>query len=295
MLDFLTKTAQHISNIFDSSRSSMSKEDIENALIETDVSYDIVENILENLNKNITRNELKKELENILLKESLTIKHIETKPIVELIFGVNGAGKTTTIAKLAAHYLTQHKKVLLGAADTFRAAAIEQLQSWGNRLGINVIASKHGADPAAIAFDTIKSGLAHNIDHIIIDTAGRIHTQTNLQKELEKIDRICSKALDNKSFRNILIIDGTQGSSAINQARIFSQTINIDGIIVTKLDGTSRGGAIFSIVYELKIPIMFLGVGEKKDDLIPFSPQSYIDGILDCIFGEDNGKTSNAI
>ena len=288
MLGFLSKTAQNISQILNQKEPKITKDALEEILLESDVDYDVVSEILASLSKTPSREQVKVALQN-LFKENIKTQELDTKPLVELIIGVNGAGKTTTIAKLAKRYINQNKNVLLGAGDTFRAAAVEQLQLWAKKLDIPIITTQQGSDPSAIAFDSIKAGIARGADNVIIDTAGRLHNQTNLQNELQKIDRICAKALDNKPFRKILILDGTQGSSAINQARIFSQTIKVDGIIITKLDGTSKGGAIFSIVSELKIPILYIGIGECEDDLIEFSQDDYINGILDCIFGSENG------
>ncbi len=288
MLSFLSKTAQNISQILGSHTPKITKDALEEILLESDVDYDLVVKILSHLPKTPSKAQVNEVLQNLFKDANIKnnqAQEIHTKPLVELIIGVNGAGKTTTIAKLAKHYINQNKKVLLGAGDTFRAAAVEQLQLWAKKLQIPIIATQQGSDPSAIAFDSIKAGIARGIDNIIIDTAGRLHNQTNLQNELQKIDRTCAKALEGKPFRKILILDGTQGSSAINQARIFSQTIKIDGIIITKLDGTSKGGAIFSIVSELKIPIFYIGVGEGEDDLIAFCENDYINSILDCIFG----------
>ncbi len=201
-----------------------------------------------------------------------------------MIIGVNGAGKTTTIAKLTRLYQKQNQKVLLGAGDTFRAAAIEQLSLWAKRLDVPIIATKHGHDPSAVVYDTISSGKAKGVDNIIIDTAGRLHTQTNLAKELQKMVRTANKAMEGAPHRKILILDGTQGSSSINQAKKFNEIIGVDGIIVTKLDGTAKGGSILSIAYEIGLPILYIGTGESPDDIIEFSAKDYIETILNEIF-----------
>jgi fused signal recognition particle receptor len=203
---------------------------------------------------------------------------------VELVIGVNGAGKTTTIAKLANIYKKNNKKVLLGAGDTFRAAAIEQLSLWAEKLNVPIVATKQGHDPSAVVYDTISSGKAKGIDNIIIDTAGRLHTQTNLAKELQKMVRTANKAMKETPHRKILILDGTQGSSSINQAKTFNKIIGIDGIIVTKLDGTAKGGSILSIAHEMRLPILYIGTGESPDDIIEFKAEDYIDTILNEIF-----------
>lgn len=288
MLNIFKKTAQNISSIMGKKTKIISKDDLENILIEADIQYDIVDTMLEYLPEAINKNQLEVALDRFFRGESyydkVSLKSIDTKPLVELIIGVNGAGKTTTIAKLAKKYKSQGKKVLLGAGDTFRAAASEQLRLWSEKIGVSIITAQNGADPSALAYDSIQAGIARGMDNIIIDTAGRLHNQTNLKNELLKISRTCSKALDGKDFRKILILDGTQGSSALTQAKIFHEMLDIDGIIITKLDGTSKGGAILSILYELKLPIIFLGMGEKEDDLVPFDEKSYIQSILESIF-----------
>ena len=209
------------------------------------------------------------------------------KPYVRLIIGVNGAGKTTTIAKLAAKLKKEGQSVILGAGDTFRAAALEQLTSWANKLDIPIIKTKQGHDSSAVAYDTICSAIARNIDNVIIDTAGRLQTQSNLNNELKKIVKVCEKALENRPYQKLMILDGTQGNSAIAQAKAFNEIVGIDGIIVTKLDGTAKGGALFSISNQLELPIFYIGVGEKQDDLIEFSPDYFVDSLLDEIYIKD--------
>jgi fused signal recognition particle receptor len=201
-----------------------------------------------------------------------------------MIIGVNGAGKTTTIAKLARLYQKEGRKVLLGAGDTFRAAAIEQLSRWAQKLDIPIVATRQGHDPSAVVYDAIESAVARNIDNVIIDTAGRLHTQKNLSEELKKMVRVADRALPGAPDRKLLILDGTQGSSAINQAKAFDEIIGIDGIIITKLDGTAKGGAVLTIADELKMPIYYIGTGETPDDLIRFKANEYINTILDEVF-----------
>ncbi|MCE3046568.1 signal recognition particle-docking protein FtsY [Helicobacter kayseriensis] len=285
----LKKTTDGISQAIGTKKKLISQNELENALIESDISYDLIEMMLKNLPQEVSKNELEVALWRFFRAESyydkLQYTPLQDKPEVMLIIGVNGAGKTTTIAKLAHLAKKQGKKVILGAGDTFRAAAIEQLKLWGEKLGIEVISSQIGHDPSSIAFDSIKAGLARGADQIIIDTAGRLHNQTNLKNELIKISKVCSKALDEKPFHKLLILDGTQGSSAITQAKIFNEILNVDGIIVTKLDSTSKGGAILSMIYELKLPIAYIGTGEKEDNLLPFNEEEYIQSILEAIFG----------
>jgi len=283
----LNKTVDALKTVVPKKKLSFTKDEIEDILLEADVAYDLVEKILhETYQDKITREILRSKLLATLSYTSYKEPEF-TSPFVELIVGVNGAGKTTTISKLAAKYKNSGKKVILGAGDTFRAAAIEQLTLWAKRLDIPIVASKQGHDSSAVAYDTIDSAKAKGIDHVIIDTAGRLHTQTNLANELIKINRICNKAHNGAPHRTILIIDGTQGNSAIAQAKAFNEMIGIDGIIITKLDGTAKGGSVFSIAYALELPIIFIGTGEQPEDLIPFEKYEFVDSLLDAIFIED--------
>ncbi|AFI06384.1 signal recognition particle-docking protein FtsY [Helicobacter cetorum] len=271
-------------------RESILKDELEEVLISFDIQYDLIESLLKHLSDSITPRQLEVALLRFVRGESYydktRLQTISTKPLVHLIVGVNGAGKTTSIAKLAKLSLKQHKKVLLGAGDTFRAAAVKQLQLWGERLNIQVISAKEGSDPSSLAYNTIESAIAKNIDEVFIDTAGRLHNQTNLKNELSKIARTCSKVLKDAPFYKFLILDGTQGSSGLTQAKIFHETLALDGVIMTKLDGTSKGGAILSVLYELKLPILYLGMGEKEDDLIPFDEERFIEDLVDAVFME---------
>jgi fused signal recognition particle receptor len=258
------------------------KDTLEEILIEADVTYDLVEEILDELPNEIAREDLRPRLLQCFSKANLSSR--EQKPLVQLIIGVNGAGKTTTIAKLATKYKNSGKSVLLGAADTFRAAAIEQLKRWADRVDVPIVFSKQGHDPSGVTFDAIKSGVAKKVDNIIIDTAGRLHNQTNLAEELKKIIRVSGKALEGSPHQKILILDGTQGTSAILQAEKFHQMVGVDGIIITKLDGTAKGGAIFSIAEALKVPILHIGIGEKPEDLIDFDAKQFVEGLLDKLY-----------
>jgi fused signal recognition particle receptor len=283
----LNKTADAIKSVVPKKKISFSKEEIEDILLEADVEYALVEIILNEIYQSkVTRDILRSKLLATLAYTSYKEPEF-TAPFVELIVGVNGAGKTTTISKLAARYKSEGKKVILGAGDTFRAAAIEQLTLWAKKLDIPIIASKQGHDSSAVAYDTIDSAKSKGFDHVIIDTAGRLHTQTNLANELKKIHRICDKAHSGAPHRTILIIDGTQGNSAIAQAKAFNEMIGIDGIIITKLDGTAKGGSVFSIAYALELPILYVGTGEQPENLTPFDKYEFVDGLLDAIFAEE--------
>lgn len=284
----LQKTVESIKTVVAAPREKLEKDIIEEVLITADVDYELVEKIVDELPAQVRRDRLKKEL----LKpfEGLEISEFEEEPpvpFVEIIIGVNGAGKTTTIAKLAKKYKDSGQSVLLGAGDTFRAAAIEQLRLWAEKLDVPIVYTQQGHDPGAVAFDTISSAKAKNVDRVILDTAGRLHNKQNLQKELEKIVRVSGKALKGAPHRKLLILDGTQGNSAVEQARVFDEILDVDGIIITKLDGTSKGGAVFSVVDDLKLPVLYIGTGESMDDLTPFEPEAYIDSLLDSIYAPD--------
>ncbi len=288
MFGFFKKTAEAIRSVAPKKEKTVSKELLEEILLEADVAYETVEEIIYYLppSDQVKREPLRKVLLSYFIEAPHEAKTTE-KPFVELIFGVNGAGKTTTIGKLAFRLKTEGKNVMLGAADTFRAAAIEQLKKWAERIDVPIVATRQGHDPSAVAYDTISSARAKGIDHVLIDTAGRLHTQSNLAKELQKIVRICDKAKSGAPDRKTLILDGTQGNSAIAQAHAFHEMIGIDALIVTKLDGTAKGGAIFSIAKEIQKPILFLGVGEGKANLIPFDKEEFVDALLDEIFTEE--------
>lgn len=289
MFNFLKKafsrTKKAISEVVEEKKKVISKDEFEDILLEADVNYELIEKLLADLPEKINKAQAYNCLISVFQYKANWIKPEEFEPpFVEMIIGVNGAGKTTTIAKLARLYQKDKKSVILGAGDTFRAAAIEQLSKWAEKLNIPIIATKQGHDPSAVVFDTIKSAIAKKIDRVIIDTAGRLHNQTNLSEELKKMIRVANKALEGAPHRKILILDGTQGSSAINQARAFNEIVGVDGIIITKLDGTAKGGAILSIADELKMPIYYIGTGETPDDLIPFKANEYVNTILDEIF-----------
>ena len=202
------------------------------------------------------------------------------KPHVILMTGVNGAGKTTTIGKLSAIFAAEGKSVLLAAADTFRAAAIEQLAEWGKRTGAELVRHEAGSDPSAVAFDAMKAGIARGKDVIIIDTAGRLHTRNNLMEEMKKIRRIIDRELPGAPHETLLVVDGSTGQNAINQVKEFNRSVPLTGIVITKLDGTSKGGAVIGIVNETKIPVRYIGVGESVEDLQPFDPALFSEALL---------------
>jgi len=202
------------------------------------------------------------------------------KPSVIMVVGVNGSGKTTTIAKLGQHFRADGKALLFGAADTFRAAAMDQLQVWGDRLGIDVVSGAPESDPGAVAFNTVQSGVARGMDLVIVDTAGRLHTRFNLMEELKKVNRVISKALPGAPHAVWLVLDATTGQNALQQARAFKEAVGVTGVILSKLDSSARGGFAFAIQRELGLPILFAGLGEKLEDLTPFSPDAFVDGIL---------------
>lgn len=283
----LARTIDAIKDISPKKQEKISKVLLEEILLECDVSYELVEEIIYYLppQESVSKADVKRVLSAYFIYDEKENEFDgKASPFVELVVGVNGAGKTTTIAKLANMYKEQNKKVLLGAADTFRAAAIEQLKQWAKKIDVPIISTFQGHDPSAVVYDTINSGKAKQFDNIIIDTAGRLHNQENLANELKKIVRICDKAYSGAPHRKYLVLDGTQGNSATNQAIAFNKMIGIDALIITKLDGTAKGGSLFSIAKSLELPIKYIGVGEGMNDLIPFNASEYIDGILDAIF-----------
>ncbi|EAH9285404.1 signal recognition particle-docking protein FtsY [Campylobacter upsaliensis] len=286
MLNFFKKSlAKTLENITKTrANHKISKDLLEEILLEADVAYEIVEEIIYYLppTDEVKKADLKRVMGAYFLYENP--ESSTQKPFVELILGVNGAGKTTSIAKLANLYKKQGQKVILGACDTFRAGAIEQLRLWAEKIGVQIVLSNQGHDPSAVAFDTISKAKARDFDRVILDTAGRLQNQKNLANELEKIVRICEKAMINAPHRKILVLDGTQGNAGILQAKAFNELIKLDGVIITKLDGTAKGGALFSIARELELPIFYVGVGEKMDDLYEFDANAYLDTLLEPIF-----------
>ncbi len=263
-------------------------EELEETLILSDIGAVTSANICESLRKEVKRtgatdpNEVKGLLKNIIAEilEGDNSLNLDTKPTVVLVIGVNGAGKTTTIGKLSHNLKNSGKKVVVAAADTFRAAAIEQLQVWTDRAGVDIIKHAEGADPAAVVFDALQAGKARNADVIICDTAGRLHNKKNLMDELKKIARIIDNNLPDSRVETLLVLDATTGQNAVNQARLFKETAEITGIVLTKLDGTAKGGIIIPIKEELGIPVKLVGVGEKIDDLQDFIPADYVEALF---------------
>jgi fused signal recognition particle receptor len=220
------------------------------------------------------------EIERLLLPVEKPLDTRGATPFVVLAIGVNGVGKTTTIAKLARICLDEGEKVMLGACDTFRAAAIEQLEVWGERLGIETIKHQSGSDPAAVAYDATKAARARGIDVLILDTAGRLHTKVNLIEEMRKIKRVIGKEIPGAPHETLLVVDATNGQNAIAQAEKFNEAVSVTGIVITKLDGTAKGGFVLPIAHKLKIPIRYVGVGEKMDDMVPFRAKEFAEGMV---------------
>ena len=265
-------------------------ESLEEALIMADLGMETAVTLIDELRdrvkkKFITDTEaVKEELYSVITDALCAVDssmNTETSPSVILVIGVNGVGKTTTIGKMAAHYKSQGKKVLLAAADTFRAAAIDQLDIWAQRSGCDIIKHNEGSDPAAVVFDACNAAKARGADILICDTAGRLHNKKNLMAELEKINRVISRELPDASRENLIVLDATTGQNAVSQAKLFSEVSEISGIILTKLDGTAKGGIVISIAKEQNIPVKFVGVGEGIDDLQIFSPQDFAKALFE--------------
>lgn len=264
-------------------------EELLEILVTGDVGIHTAERICESLREKVKKNsakdpdEVKGILKEILI-DTLSMDarlNIESKPSLILVVGVNGVGKTTTIGKLAANLKNNNMKVILGAADTFRAAAIEQIQIWAERANVDIVRQEEGSDPAAVVFDTISAAKKRNADVIICDTAGRLHNKKNLMDELSKINRIVNRELPESSKEVLLVLDATTGQNAINQAQEFKKATDITGIILTKLDGTAKGGMIFSIMEELKVPVKYIGVGEQIEDLQPFDAENFVNALFE--------------
>ena len=264
-------------------------DELEEVLIMGDVGFPTAERVIGDLkekiaNDNITRvSDVRETMKDIVagVVWGGSYLSLRTKPSIILIIGVNGVGKTTTIGKLAMRLKSMGRSVVLGAADTFRAGAVEQLQVWADRAGVPLVKHGEGADPAAVVYDTIQSGKAKNADVIIIDTAGRLHNKKNLMDELNKISRVIDRELPDASRETLLVLDATTGQNAVNQAKDFKEAAGITGIILTKLDGTARGGVVLAINNELDVPVKFVGVGEQIDDLQPFDAEAFASAMFD--------------
>jgi fused signal recognition particle receptor len=264
-------------------------DDLETLLIQADLGVDTATSVLDSLKRIVRTDGLTRadELSDALrgeLRARLDVPPVLSwayKPNVVLVVGVNGSGKTTTLAKLSQRYQHEGKKILLGAADTFRAAAVDQLQVWGDRLGVEVISGAPESDPGAVAFSAVQAGTARGVDIVFVDTAGRLHTRFNLMEELKKVHRVVGKALPGAPHAVWLVLDATTGQNALQQAKAFKEAVNVSGVILSKLDSSARGGMAFAIQRELGLPILFAGLGEKPEDLQPFDPDAFVNGILD--------------
>ncbi|GAB4431666.1 MAG: signal recognition particle-docking protein FtsY [bacterium] len=261
-------------------------EELEMLLLTADVGVKTTTELISRLKKKglSSTEELKsaliQEVSLLLEPYSGSLVTSETKPLTIMVIGVNGVGKTTTIAKLANYFINNGKKVILGACDTFRAAASEQLEIWARRAGVDIVKQTEGADPAAVAYDSLSSAIAKGYDVLIIDTAGRLHTKSNLMEELKKIKRVLKKIADVYPQETLLVLDATVGQNAVSQVKTFKEAIDITGIVMTKLDGTAKGGILINVVREFGIPVKFVGLGEKIDDIETFDPNAYAEGLF---------------
>lgn len=287
----LGKTKNNFSNVFASFRKVDEEllEELEDMLIMSDVGTDTTMKIIDNLRNRIKRERieeieavkqaLRDEMETLLEKDNHDLK-INTKPSVILVVGVNGVGKTTSIGKIANNLKKDGKKVVIAAADTFRAAAVEQIEIWGQRAGVEVIKKEEGSDPASVVFDACKVAKDNNADVLICDTAGRLHNKQNLMDELSKIQKVIQKELPDADKEVLLVLDATTGQNAIMQVKAFKETVGITGIVLTKLDGTAKGGVIIGIVAENDIPVKYIGIGEQIDDMEKFNSKKFIEAII---------------
>jgi fused signal recognition particle receptor len=271
-------------------------DNLEDALVSADVGIETTVKIIDQVEKRVARDKylntselnkiLKEEIENILVSAPQDTSYVNYelpaghKPHIILVVGVNGVGKTTTIGKLAHNFSLAGKKVLLGAADTFRAAAVDQLTIWSERAKVEIVKKEMGSDPAAVAFDTVNSGVARNMDVIIIDTAGRLHNKIHLMDELSKIKRVIQKVIPDAPHEVMLVLDGSTGQNALEQAKHFTAATDVTALAITKLDGTAKGGVVLAIANQFKIPVKFIGVGEQATDLLVFDKQDFVDGLF---------------
>ncbi len=266
-------------------------EELEYTLITADLGVQTVQDILEKIRQQADRSQtgdateirglIREELLQVLRASETPIRVVATAPAVVMLVGINGAGKTTTIGKLAHRFMGEGRKVLLCAADTFRAAAIEQLEVWAERAKVDLIRQKTGADPSAVVFDALHAAKARGVDYVIIDTAGRLHTKDHLMAELDKMRRTCQRVVPGSPHEVWLVLDATTGQNGLEQARKFTESAGVTGILLTKLDGTAKGGVVVAIARELSLPIRYIGVGEKIDDLLPFEPERFVASLFD--------------
>lgn len=308
IMGFFTKTVQYLREHLGKTRSRIASglsavlslgrdldeeilERLEETLISDDIGVETTQRLIEDLRNAYKKKEivktdevipfLKEHIKNYWPKEDRQLRLAQSGPTVILVAGVNGSGKTTSIAKLA-HVLSQDgKKVIVAACDTFRAAAVEQLSIWAERIGVQIVKHKQGSDPAAVAFDAASAALARQADFLILDTAGRLHTQKHLMEELSKIRNVVSKQIPGSPHEVILVVDATTGQNAIQQAKMFTQAIDVTGIFLAKLDGTARGGIVIAIKDNLNIPVKFVGLGETPEDIAEFDPQEFVEALFD--------------
>ena len=270
-------------------------DNLEEALVSADVGIETTVAIIDNIEKRVAREKyvnatelnkvLQSEIENVLVSAPESSSYsfntdLPSKPFVILVVGVNGVGKTTTIGKLAHNFKSAGKSVLLGAADTFRAAAVDQLTIWSERVGVPIVKQPMGSDPAAVAFDTVQSGISKGVDVILIDTAGRLHNKLHLMEELSKIQRVVQKVIPEATHEVLLVLDGSTGQNALEQAKHFTAATDVSAIAITKLDGTAKGGVVLAIANQFKIPVKFIGVGEKMQDLLVFDKHEFVDSLF---------------
>ena len=266
-------------------------EELEDMLLMADVGVPTTSWILNELKEGIHKSRIRNKEEVIgYLKELLVriLEDVHTEeashadgPRVILVIGINGSGKTTTIGKLAAKWKGQGQQVVLAAGDTFRAAAVEQLQAWAERIDVTCVRQKSGADPSAVAFDAVQAAVARNADTVIVDTAGRLQTNANLMEELKKIKRVIGKVVENAPHETLLVLDASIGQNSLSQAKLFNEALGVDGLVMTKLDGTAKGGILFNVTRELKVPVRFIGVGERVDDLQSFNSKAFVEALFD--------------
>ena len=297
MKEAVTRTRENLSErieevvAFNKEIDRSTLDDLEATLIGADLGATTTHEVLQKLREKADRKQIKNvdELKRLLKEEllaileqgnSTSVRKVDQAPEVILVVGVNGTGKTTTIGKLAQVFRSQGKNVLLCAADTFRAAAIDQLEVWGQRTGTEVIKTKAGGDPSAVLYDALQAATARNSDYVIVDTAGRLHTKTNLMSELEKMRRTAQRIVPGAPHETLLVMDATTGQNGLQQARLFTQSAGVTGIVLTKLDGTAKGGVVVAITRELGVPVRYVGVGEKAGDLLPFDPREFVDSLF---------------